>query len=50
MSATQDLVRDLIARQSVTPVDAGCQSLLAERLGAIGFTIEHLRFAEVDNL
>jgi succinyl-diaminopimelate desuccinylase len=50
MSDTQDLVRDLIARNSVTPDDAGCQSLLAKRLGAIGFTVEHLRFGEVDNL
>jgi len=50
MSDTQDLVRDLIARDSVTPDDAGCQLLLAERLGAIGFTVEHLRFGEVDNL
>jgi succinyl-diaminopimelate desuccinylase len=50
MSDTQDLVRDLIARNSVTPDDAGCQSLLAGRLGAIGFTTEHLRFGEVDNL
>ncbi len=50
MSDTQDLVRDLIARDSVTPDDAGCQSVLAERLGAIGFTVEHLRFGEVDNL
>ncbi|MBT8117644.1 MAG: succinyl-diaminopimelate desuccinylase [Gammaproteobacteria bacterium] len=50
MSDTQDLVRDLVARESVTPDDAGCQLLLAERLGAIGFTVEHLRFGEVDNL
>ncbi len=50
MSDTQDLVRDLIARDSVTPDDAGCQSVLAGRLGAIGFTVEHLRFGEVDNL
>lgn len=50
MSDTQDLVRDLVARDSVTPDDAGCQLLLAERLGAIGFTVEHLRFGEVDNL
>ena len=40
----------LIARASVTPEDAGCQPLLAERLGKIGFSIEHLRFGEVDNL
>ena len=50
MSETRDLVCDLIARQSVTPIDDGCQSVLADRLVAIGFTIEHLRFGEVDNL
>ena len=41
---------DLIARPSVTPDDAGCQSLIAARLEAIGFHIERLRFGEVDNL
>ena len=50
MDPTLQLAMDLIARPSVTPDDAGCQQLLAERLSAIGFTIEHLRFGEVDNL
>ena len=49
-SDTLKLARDLIRRASVTPDDAGCQPLLAERLQAIGFEIEHLRFGEVDNL
>ena len=50
MSATLELAKNLIRRASVTPEDAGCQELLAERLQAIGFGIEHLRFGEVDNL
>ena len=50
MSATLDLSRTLIERPSVTPDDQGCQHLLAERLQAIGFRIEHLRFDDVDNL
>ena len=50
ISTTQSLANDLIARKSVTPVDAGCQALLAERLAAIGFANEHLRFDDVDNL
>ena len=50
MSATLDLSRALIERPSVTPDDHGCQQLLAERLQAIGFRIEQLRFADVDNL
>lgn len=45
-----DLARTLIARPSVTPDDAGCQALLAERLSAMGFHCEHLRFGDVDNL
>ncbi len=44
------LTRALIERASVTPEDAGCQTLLAERLAAAGFGIAHLRFGEVDNL
>lgn len=50
MSKTLELAIDLISRASVTPNDAGCQSLIAERLKKLGFTIEHLRFGEVDNL
>ena len=45
-----ELTRDLIARASVTPEDAGCQELLAGRLAAAGFTIEHLPFGPVRNL
>jgi len=44
------LACDLIARPSVTPDDAGCQGLIADRLQAAGFVIEHLRFGEVANL
>lgn len=50
MSAVLDLARDLIARGSVTPDDAGCQALVASRLSAAGFTCESLRFGAVDNL
>ena len=50
MSDTLTLAKNLIQRPSVTPDDAGCQLLLADRLQAIGFKIEHLRFGEVDNL
>ena len=45
-----DLTCELIARPSVTPADAGCQTVVAERLEALGFTCRHLRFGEVDNL
>jgi succinyl-diaminopimelate desuccinylase len=50
VSATLQLAEQLIARNSVTPNDGGCQQLLAERLARIGFSIEHLRFGAVDNL
>ncbi|MEZ5540949.1 MAG: succinyl-diaminopimelate desuccinylase [Pseudomonadota bacterium] len=50
MSATLDLAQALIARPSITPDDAGCQQLLAQRLAQAGFGIEHLRFGPVDNL
>jgi succinyl-diaminopimelate desuccinylase len=49
-SATLDLTRELIARRSVTPNDDGCQTILAARLQRLGFTIERMRFGEVDNL
>lgn len=49
-SATLQLTKALIERPSVTPHDAGCQHMLAERLQTSGFHIEHLRFGEVDNL
>lgn len=49
LSPTLALACDLIARQSVTPEDANCQTLMAQRLEAIGFTVNHLRFDDVDN-
>jgi len=50
MSETLQLAEALVARRSVTPEDAGCQQLLAKRLQASGFRIEHLRYEDVDNL
>ena len=49
-SDTLKLSKELIARQSVTPDDADCQQLLAQRLARAGFQSEHLRFGDVDNL
>jgi succinyl-diaminopimelate desuccinylase len=50
MSDLLTLACDLIARPSVTPDDAGCQSVIAERLQRLGFAIESLRHGAVDNL
>jgi succinyl-diaminopimelate desuccinylase len=41
LSAELELTKLLIARPSVTPEDAGCQQLVAERLAGAGFTAEH---------
>jgi len=50
VSDTLQLARELIRRPSVTPQDAGCQELLAERLERLGFRIESMPFGEVKNL
>ncbi|MGA9574343.1 MAG: succinyl-diaminopimelate desuccinylase [Lysobacterales bacterium] len=50
MSATLDLARALIERPSLTPHDAGCQQLLAERLEPLGFETEWLPFGKVSNV
>jgi succinyl-diaminopimelate desuccinylase len=50
MSATLELTQDLMARNSVTPTDAGCQDVMGQRLQALGFTVENLRYGNVDNL
>lgn len=44
------LTCDLISRPSVSPHDAGCQAMIASRLAAAGFRIEHLPFGDVVNL
>jgi succinyl-diaminopimelate desuccinylase len=48
-SDTLRLTEELIARASVSPADGGCQALMIERLEAIGFTVEKMRFGPVDN-
>lgn len=50
MSDTLALTQQLIALPSVTPVDHGCQQLIAERLAPLGFKAEYLNFEEVENL
>jgi len=48
-SPTLQLACQLIEKASVTPEDVGCQALMITRLEAIGFSVEHLRFGDVDN-
>jgi succinyl-diaminopimelate desuccinylase len=49
-SATLELARQLMRLRSITPDDAGCQELLAERLKPLGFALEKLRCGEISNL
>ncbi len=49
MSETLDLTIELLKRDSITPDDKGCQDLMIARLEAIGFTVERMRFGDVDN-
>lgn len=49
-AATTELLKELIACPSITPADAGCQTIIAKRLQKLGFKIEPMRFGEVDNL
>ena len=49
-SLTLSLACELIRRRSITPRDAGCQQVIAERLAPLGFIAESMRFADVDNL
>jgi succinyl-diaminopimelate desuccinylase len=49
MSETLTLAKQLIARRSVTPDDAGCQEIMIARLEALGFAVERLRFGDVHN-
>jgi succinyl-diaminopimelate desuccinylase len=48
MNATLRLTEALIARPSVTPDDAGCQALMAERLQALGFACTTLTFGPTE--
>jgi succinyl-diaminopimelate desuccinylase len=48
--AVRELTETLVRCRSVSPDDAGCQRLLSERLDALGFRCESMRFGEVDNL
>jgi succinyl-diaminopimelate desuccinylase len=48
--AALELVKELIARRSVTPEDEGCQEVIAKRLERAGFKCEPMNFGAVRNL
>lgn len=40
------LTKTLISAKSVTPNDAGCQTIMTKKLAALGFNIEHMPFTD----
>ena len=50
MTRTLELTKNLIARKSNTPDDAGCQDLLVSLLEPLGFKCEKIKVGDVENL
>jgi succinyl-diaminopimelate desuccinylase len=44
------LARDLIARPSVTPVDAGAMDIVERALAGLGFACRRMKFGDIENL
>jgi succinyl-diaminopimelate desuccinylase len=49
-SKTLDLAKQLISIASLTPNDAGCQTIISDYLQKLDFKIEKLKFGDVDNI
>ena len=49
MSEVLELTEALVSRRSLTPDDAGCQTMMMDRLKKLGFAVEPMRFGQVDN-
>lgn len=49
-SKTIALTKELVSCPSVTPDDAGCQKIISDRLGKLGFEIKDFPFGETSNL
>lgn len=47
---TLALAEELLAQASVTPEDAGCMTIIGQRLAALGFGLEYINRAGVQNL
>lgn len=50
MSDVIELAKALINRPSVTPLDEGCQQMMAEYLAPLGFNIESMIFHDTTNM
>ncbi len=49
-TSTTALAKELIQQRSVTPDDAGCQTILANLLENLGYRVERMNFGPVSNL
>ena len=49
LSPTAALAVEMIKIPSITPDDKGCNKLMTDRLSALGFTVEPMRFGNVNN-
>ncbi len=49
-SPTVQLTQELVRCESITPLDANCQTILADRLAPLGFVIESVQIEDVLNL
>lgn len=49
-SSVRELTEELVSRASVTPEDAGCQALIADRLRVAGMTVDCIDVEDVRNL
>lgn len=47
---TLALAKQLLAEQSITPDDKNCQTIIANRLKSMGFTVEAMNFGNTKNL
>lgn len=50
ISQVVELTKELISRKSITPLDEGCQELMAEHLKKLGFNNETMVFEDTTNL
>jgi len=49
-ATTLEIAQELISRQSVTPIDAGCQEFMSDYLAPLGFETEQMNFADTQNI
>ena len=49
-ATTLEVAKNLIARKSVTPIDAGCQAYMADFLRQFDFDTEHMDFEDTENI